>query len=122
MNFELLELLTDLSWNFDIIALTETRNDEKTKANFSPKKIPGYHPYSGRTGSSQNGGCGFYIKDNITLIPRDDLEFKITTTDAQTESHWVEIVSEKGPNTLVGVIYRHPSNHYDDFLQNLVKT
>ena len=117
---KLLELLTDLSWNFDIIALSETRNDEKNKANFSPTKIPGYHPYTGMTGSSQNGGCGFYIKSNITLIPRVDLEFKITTTDAQTESHWVEIISEKGPNTLVGVIYRHPSSRHDDFVQNLV--
>ena len=119
---KLLELLTDLAWNFDVIALTETWNDEKNKANFSPKSLPGFHPYSGITGSSLKGGCGFYIKNDITTIPRNDLEFKITKSDEQTESHWIEIVSERGPNTLVGVLYRHPSSKYEDFITNLIST
>ena len=101
---KLKELLVDLSWNFDIIALSETWNDEKTDDNFTPPSIPGYAPYDGTTGSSLKGGCGFFVKSNMTTIPRKDLEFKIKVFDSQTESCWIEIVNAKGPNTVIGFL------------------
>ena len=116
---KLKELLVDLSWNFDIIALSETWNDEKTDDNFTPPSIPGYAPYDGTTGSSLKGGCGFFVKSNMTTIPRKDLGFKIEVSDSQTENCWIEIVNDKGPNTVIGVFYRHPSNQHEEFLKNL---
>ena len=80
-NIENLEdLLTDLQYDFNVIALTETWNPEKSKDRFNAKHIPGYHEYYGVTGSSAKGGCGFYIKDNLAPIPRTDLDFKITVS------------------------------------------
>ena len=64
------DLLVDLAWTFDIIAVSETRNDEKNKMNFTAPLKEGYHEYLGITGSSQNGGCGFYIKNTFNKNPR----------------------------------------------------
>ena len=112
----------DLDYSFDIIALSETWNPEKNKDSFSPKKIEGYLDYHGVTGSSLKGGCGFYVKDNFTPIPRKDLEFKVTSTGSETENCWIELVNNAGPNVLVGVFYRHPSKDTELFLENLKKT
>ena len=98
-----------MDYAFDVIALSETWNPEKNKQNFSPKTIEGYHEYIGVEGSSLKGGCGFYVKDSFTPIPRKDLEFKISETGCETENCWIELVNESGPNVLVGVFYRHPS-------------
>ena len=115
------DLLADLAWNFDVIALSETRNDEKNKANFTPAIIDGYHTYDGTTGSSQNGGVGFYVKDTLTPTPRKDLEFKIEEKGAESETHWVELAADAGPSTLIGVFYRHPSAKSEHFMDELVK-
>ena len=66
-NIEQLEdLLHDMDYSFDIIALTETWNPSKSKESFAPKRIEGYLDYLGVEGSSLKGGCGFYIKDIYT--------------------------------------------------------
>ena len=122
-NFHKLDdLLIDLAWEFDVIAVTETWNDEKNKSNFTPPLLEGYHPYTGITGSSQKGGCGLYIKDSLSPTPRTDLEFKIEDYDNQSECHWMEIISDTGPNIIVGVIYRHPAYKNDKFLIELEST
>ena len=54
--------------------------------------------------------------------PRKDLDFKITDADAQAECHWQELISDTGPNTIVGVFYRHPSGKADKFLAQLEST
>merc|ERR1711973_933506 len=116
------DLLHDLDYSFDVIALTETWNPEKTKDTFRAKQIPGYLDYFGVEGSSMKGGCGFYIKDSFTPIPRKDLEFKITDTGAETENCWIELVNNSGPNVLVGVFYRHPSRNNGLFTEKLKAT
>ncbi len=116
------DLLVDLAWNFDVIALSETWNDVKNETNFTPPLLEGYHPYSGTTGSSLKGGCGLYIKDTLSPSPRKDLEFKIEDRDAQSECRWLELISDTGPNTIIGVFYRHPSGKADKFLAQLQTT
>ena len=69
------DLLNDLDFKFDVLAVTETWNCEKNK--FSPHCIEGYHQYYGNTGSSGKGGCGFYINDTLNYIERKDLEIRI---------------------------------------------
>ena len=124
-NVEKLEdLLVDLEYEFDVIALTETWNPEISKDKFTPKKIDGYHDYYGTTGSSRKGGCGFYIKNDLMPIPRNDLEFKISITGEETESCWFELMNneKKEKNIIIGVVYRHPSINDSLFFDYLSKT
>ena len=116
------DLLHDLDYSFDIIALSETWNPEKTRENFLPKRIDGYLEYHGVEGSSMKGGCGFYVKDNFTPIPRSDLEFKISDIGSECENCWIELVNNSGPNVLVGVFYKHPSRENSLFLTKLKST
>ena len=116
------DLLHDLDFSFDIIALSETWNSAKTRDSFRPKRIDGYLDYIGVEVSSLKGGCGFYVKDNFTPIPRNDLEFKITDFGSETENCWIELINNSGPNVLVGVFYRHPSRKNDLFLSKLKNT
>ena len=99
------DLLTDLGWNFNVIAVSETWNDEKNTSNFTAPKIDGYHDYLGITGSSLKGGCGLYVSDLLSPIPRTDLQFKIVDKNSQSESYWIELNTESGPNTIIGVVY-----------------
>ena len=87
-----------------------------------PKKIDGYLEYQGVEGSSMKGGCGFYVKDNFTPIPRTDLEFKIDNIGSECENCGIELVNNSGPNVLVGVFYRHPSRENSLFLSKLKTT
>ena len=121
-NIEQLEdLLHDLDHTFDIIALSETWNSEKTQLTFSPKRLEGYQDYYGTTGISLKGGCGFYIRNTYTHIPRKDLEFQIKESGCETENCWIELINEKGPNVLIGVFYRHPSKNNKIFEEKLKK-
>ena len=119
-NIEQLEdLLHGMDYTFDIIALTETWNPAKSKKSFTLKRIEGYLDYLGVEGSSLKGGCGFYVKDTYTPIPRKDLEFKVSEQGCEVENCWIELVNEAGPNVLVGVFYRHPSKKNEIFLEKL---
>ena len=114
------DLMHDLSYQFEILALTECWNPEKKKENFSAKHLDGYHEYYGTTGTSNKGGCGVYIKDTLTQIPRKDLDFKITEPGQEVETCWIELVHEKSANSLIGIFYRHPSKKNSDFFIKLI--
>ena len=116
------ELLHDLDYSFDVVALTETWNPDKTKDTFRAKQILGYLDYYGVEGSSMKGGCGFYVRENFTPIPRTDLEFKTSDIGSENENCWIELVNNSGPNVLVGVFYRHPSKNSSLFLEKLKAT
>ena len=90
-------LLCDLKWDFDVIAVSEVWQDEKNKHNFSPPTIDGYQPYIGTTGSSLKGGCGLYVKSSLPTIPRPDLTFKIDTPNAECETFWIELKNGNNP-------------------------
>ena len=60
------------------------------------------------TGTSQNSGCGLYIKNNITYHRREDLSQCFSITGCEFEAIWIEIINKKGPSILIVVIYRHP--------------
>ena len=122
-NVENLEdLLHDLDYPFDVIALSETWNPTDKLDTFSPKKLDGYLDYYGVEGSSMKGGCGFYVKDTFAPIPRTDLEFKISDAGSETENCWIELVNKSGPNVLIGVFYNHPSRENTLFLSKLKTT
>ena len=102
------DLIIDLKFKFDIIAVTESWNPEDKKYKFSPPIFEGYSPYTGTTGSSLKGGCGFYINSDLKFQPRKDLNTKIKDLTCEVESCWIEIIIDKQPNILICVLYRHP--------------
>ena len=107
-------LLSSLEFKFDIVAVTETWNPEYKEETFQPPILPGYNPYKGTAGSSLKGGCGLYISTDLKPRARPDLNVKIKTDDMEIETYWTEIIIEKQPNRLVGVVYRHPSKSNND--------
>ena len=121
-NFDQLEmLLTDLGYNFDVIALSETWNAENSKDKFIPKRIDGYEKYNGITGNSIKSGCGFYIRNGLKFVDRKKLDFKHFDDLNEYQTKFIEIINEKGANIILGVTYRHPkkasNNMYTDKLQ-----
>ena len=47
-------------------------------------------------------------------MARPDLNIQIKNDDIEIETYWTEIIIEKQPNRLVGVVYRHPNNRNDE--------
>ena len=105
---DLFDLITDLEFKFDIVAVTETWNPDDKKHKFIPPIMEGYSPYLGTTGSSLKGGCGMYINSDLSFNPRKDLTIKVKTEQCELEASWVELIFDKQPNRLIGVVYRHP--------------
>ena len=121
-NFEKLEMLRqNLDFMFDIIALTETWHT-KNNVNFSPGVLQGYHKYEGICGSTQKGGCGFYIHDSISYINRDEFNKQHKGQNSEFETKWIEIFSATGGNMIIGLIYRHPKQNDKTFLTYLKDT
>ena len=99
-------ILTKLNYNFDIIGISE----HKIQKGISPSNnisIPGYDQFIFEPTETTHGGTGFYIRDNIDYIKRDDLQIN---SPGNFESTFVEIQFSKNKNLVVGCIYRHPSS------------
>ena len=61
-NFEKLEmLLRDLEYQFDVIALTETWNNDNNPS-FRAGVLPGYQKYESTSDSTKKGGVDFILK------------------------------------------------------------
>jgi len=124
---DLQAFIDNCTHKFDIIMLTETWNDVAKKHLFAPGKLKGYQEYEGIEGSSLKGGCGIYIKCNmsqkINFIPREDLDNRTKTNDAEFECKWVELVSPNGKeNIIIGTHYRHPRKKDFKYIDYLKKT
>ena len=118
---ELRITLEMLNFKFDIICLSES----KIHKDIEPKidiNIPGYQPPVGTPTESSKGGVLIYVKEGINFIPRTDLNIY---KEKQLESFFIEIANNKGKNSIIGVIYRHPcmeENIFNnDFLKNLTE-
>ena len=111
------EVLHNINYSFDLIALTETwQTDENL---FTPGILPGYQKYEGISGTTKNSGCGFYIKETIPYVLRDNLSKKHKSQESEFEALWLEIVGSANENIVVGVIYRHPRPKQTQFLKYL---
>ena len=110
------QLLDNLDHRFGVIALTETWHSAKNSEAIKNLVIDGYQPYHGTLGSTQKGGCGFFVANSLKFKPRTDFDAKVVNTNSEFEASWIEIVNEKQKNVLLGCIYRHPRNKGDDFI------
>ena len=99
---DLKQLLSQISFEFDVIGITETRLHDLTKTNIT---LPGYCIEHTPT-KSANGGALLYINSKkVNHKPRKDLNIG---KDKELESIFIELVFPNKKNIIVGCIYRHP--------------
>lgn len=108
------DLLSILKFEFDIIGLSETWDSTYNKLN--EYTINGYHPFESKSGTSQNSGVGFFIKDNIDYTRRNDLSFSTSGKKCNFECLFLEIKLQS-EHILAGVVYRHPNGCVKEFTQ-----
>ena len=96
--------LTDIE--FDVITVSETKIIKNQDPTFDIT-LPGYKEYSTPTESSK-GGVIIYIKENIHVKRRTDLESKMYEP-GKLESVFLEILNDKNKNEIIGCIYKHPT-------------
>ena len=122
-NFDKLELLlSQLNFKFDIISVTETWDPKHSHHTFEPNILLGYQQYIGQTGQTMKSGCGFFISDDISFIPRKDLDKQFYNQYSEFECKWIEIINLNKPNSIIASIYRHPRKNDGPFLDYLKTT
>ena len=98
-------------WNiqFCIIGISETwlRDDSHSV------DIDGYRFIHKNRPNRTSGGVGLYISENLEFKLRPDLCFDNPDI---AKSLFIEIKKPKGKNIIVGIVYRAPNLHPDDFL------
>ena len=83
--------MSQINFNFDIIGISE----HKILKDSSPSRnidITGYEEFKFEPTEINFGGTGFYIKDNLNSIIRNDLKI---TSASNYESMFVEIIFQK---------------------------
>ena len=103
--------------DLDIIAITETSNQDPNNEFKSNITFAGYDDYSTSTLTSK-GGTTIFAKKTLDTDERNDLKIK----NEHYESVWIELKNQKSKNVICGCIYRHPHDNndiFDDFLTYL---
>ena len=116
-NLEL--LLSDLDFNFDVIALSETWHFDKNKDDFKKISLQGYHDYVGIKGNSKCGGCGFLVSSSLRFNERKDLSKAFRDNVCEFDAFWIEIENSKNPNVLIVAVYNHPKIDSTKFIEYL---
>ena len=103
------------NWQFSVIALTETwLDDNDCSDSFA---IPGYNLHIINRKNKVGGGICIFTKENLNVRLRNDIN--IIANNENIQSLFIEIVSEKTKNIVIGTIYRPPNSHFNDFENNL---
>ena len=122
-NFSKLELLLhNLDHNFKVIAVTETWNSVHKKHLFASKILLGYHQYEGMTGETLKSGCGFFIANDLSYFVRRDISKSFYSVSSEFQALWIEIINKKGPNFVIGSVYRHPRKNSKELFDYLSET
>ena len=106
------QLLASINNIFSVIGISETWLQDSTHH----VDINGYNFEHICWTDKAGGGVGLYITSVLEYKIRDDLCFDNALT---VESLFVEIVNPEGKNTIVGVMYRPPSQNIADFISKL---
>ena len=109
---DLRTVLKMLNFKFDIICLTETKLMDGVPP-ITNISIDGYQEPIRTDTNATKGGVIIYVKNGINFIPRKDLEMN---KSKELESNFIEIICG-GKNTIVGVVYRHPSMDEAEFIE-----
>ena len=108
----LLGTLKDVGCEIDVVLLCETWLSD---ININNCFIPGYTLIEQHRASSRGGGVALYINDNISFMPRKDLNI---FDEGVFESFFVEINLKNSRPIIIGDIYRIPNTDPDIFIEN----
>ena len=68
---------------------------------------------------TKNSGCGFFIKDDITVKVRNDLSIVYKSNEEEFEILSTELTTTTG-NIIASIVYRHPiGNKFQHFYSQL---
>ena len=109
---ELRILLHALNYDFDIIAISESKLKNVPNIDIT---LPGFHPPECKYTTAEKGGTLLYVSKNLHYKPRKDLDIY---AKKELESTFVEIINKKSSNDVVGVIYRHPTMDTNTFIDD----
>ena len=107
---ELQLLLNALKINFDVIGISETK--EQSGGFLKYVDLHGYTIHSQHSNSAA-GGVALYVKSILDYIIRDDLN--VLENEFEIKLIWVEIKNRKSQNVLCCCAYRHPNTEIDKF-------
>ena len=116
---ELLSVLESGNFEFDILAITESKlnSDLAPTVNIT---IPNYHPPVSTPSDAEKGGVLLYVNKRIPDFKvRSDLN-AILYESKLLESVFIEIKHPKKSNDIIGVVYRHPSMELGIFNENFL--
>ena len=113
---ELLALISNLKIKPKIIAITESRLTTG-KTPLTNISIPNYHIEHTPT-ESKKGGALLYISNDLKHRVRSDLKIY---KPRELESIFIEIMTEKGQNLIVGCVYKHPKMLVNEFHQSYIE-
>ena len=98
--------MSRVNYNFDVIGISEHKilKDTHPAVNIN---LEGYNEFIYEPTETTHGGTGFYIKNGVDYVKRDDLQIN---SPSNFESMFIELQFPKKKNLIVGCIYRHPSS------------
>jgi len=105
---ELNLFLNNSNVKFNFIGISETGLKKSSTNNIN---IDGYNHEDCYTETSR-GGTRIYVSEEFSYLPRNDLQLY---KKGELESTFVEIISQKGPNSVIGCLYRHPCMDLQEF-------
>ena len=108
------QFLSNISTQFDIIAVTETSQRKINEEFYTNINLEGYTNFSTPTNTNK-GGTIIYTKNTLDVAERLDLNI----CHNLYKSIWIEINNKNSKNVICGSIYRHPNDNslsYDNFL------
>ena len=68
--------------------------------------------------NSSAGGVGLYVKQDLNYTIRT----KLSLSNSDFESLWIEIDNQSHKNFICGIIYRHPNSDISSFMDYLNST
>ena len=96
-----------LKFDFLIIGISEHKIHKNDCNSITNIDLDGYHPFVFDPTETSHGGTGFYIKESLVYVRRDDLKFN---SPGNYESTFIEIILPNRKNLILGCVYRHPTS------------
>ena len=102
MYYQLLNVLSAVETKFDVIGITETKQQVE-KDFITNVDLDGYCVCT-QPSKSNAAGVALYVNNKLDHLERNDLG----KLDDDSVSIWTEIKNKKVKNFLCGCLYRHP--------------
>ena len=115
---ELRTALQLLDFKFDFLCISESKISHDQPLTKFDISLDGYQAPLSTPTKATKGGVLLYAKTGLNIKPRSDISSKIYK-QKEIESIFVELINPKGPNSIIGTIYRHPSMDEKLFNENI---